>query len=175
MSNLRSPEKRRVGECLQIGLVVSDLNRTIDILSGVFGIGPFRTAEWPPAEQPDLARSYRGQPGRFTARMAWADLGTVELEVIQPLDGDSAWADFLRRHGDGVHHIKFNVDEVEPFVALAAAHGLELSQRGEGLRPGTEWAYVDVERQVGFHLELFNALPGTDGRTPPIVEGKVES
>lgn len=174
MSGEASSDRKRVGECLQIGLVVSDLDRTVNVLSEVFGIGPFRMAEWPPADQPDLQRFYRGRLGRFTARMAWTDLGTVELEIIQPLEGDSVWADYLKRHGDGVHHIKFNVPEAEPFVQLAADHGLEVSQRGEGLRPGTEWVYVDLEEQAGFHLELFNALPGTDGRTPAIVKGKVQ-
>lgn len=166
-------EKRRVGACLQIGLVVSDLDRTVAWLSDVLGLGPFRTAEWPPAERPDLERYYHGQPAQYTARMAWADLGTVELEIIQPLDGDSAWSDFLKEHGDGIHHLKFDTPEIEPFLQQLAGHHVAVSQRGTGLRPGTEWVYVDAEQEVGFHVELFNALPGTDGRTPPVVGGKV--
>jgi hypothetical protein len=31
---------------------------------------------------------------------------------------------------------------------------------------------MDTSAQVGFVLELMNVLPGTDGRTPAIVDGK---
>jgi hypothetical protein len=162
-------------EVVQIGVVVKELDRSIQVLSDVFGIGPFRTINWPPANRTDIQRTYRGQPGDFTARMAFTELGPVELELIQPLEGESIWADFLEEHGEGIHHIRFNVSELEPVFEYLAGHSIGVAQMGSGIRPGTAWANLDTEREVGFTIEIMKALPGTDGRTPQTVDGEVQT
>ena len=151
---------------VQIGLVVKDLDRSVHGLSELFGIGPFHVIDWPPAGHDDLQKIYHGQPANFRARMAFADLGPVELEIIQPVSGESIWADFLREHGEGLHHIRFNVSQVEPVIEYLSRHGIGVSQMGSGLRPGTNWVYFDTQERIGFIIEILNALPGTDGRTP---------
>ena len=89
------------GDFVQIGVVVADVEYATAMLTDVFGIGPFRIIDWPPADRADIERFYYGQPGDFTARMAFTELGPVELELIQPLEGESIWADFLRERGWG--------------------------------------------------------------------------
>jgi methylmalonyl-CoA/ethylmalonyl-CoA epimerase len=160
---------------VQIGVVVGDLDRAIAALSEVFGIGPFRTIDWPPADRTDIQRFYHGEPGNFSARMAFTELGPIELELIQPVEGESVWADFLEQHGEGIHHIRFNVPAIEPVIEYLARRDVEVAQMGSGLRPGTTWANLDTEHLVGFTIEIMNALPGTDGRTPLIVDGQVQS
>lgn len=159
---------------VQIGIVVRDLERTIAALSEVFGIGPFRSIDWPPADRTGIQRLYHGQPEDFTARMAFTEMGPVELELIQPLAGKSIWADFLEKRGEGIHHIRFNVPDVEPALEYLADHGIQAAQMGSGLRPGTTWVNLDTERLIGFTIEIMNVLPDTDGRTPPIVDGQVQ-
>ena len=158
----------------QIGVVVKDLDRSVKSLEEIFGIGPFRVIDWPPADRSDMQKFYHGQPGNFTARMAFADLGNAELELIQPVSGESIWADFLQQHGEGIHHIRFNVDDVHPVVDYLAQHDIPTAQHGSGLRPGTHWVNFASEDQVGFVIEIMNALPGTNGRTPNIVDGHVK-
>lgn len=158
---------------VQIGAVVQDLDESIKVLSEVFGLGPFRVITWPPEGRTDIVKFYYGQPGNFTARMAFAELGPVELELIQPLTGESIWADFLAKHGPGIHHIRFNVPELEPVVAYLASHDIGIAQMGSGIRPGTSWANFDTERLIGFTIEAMKTVPGSSGRTPAIVDGKV--
>lgn len=160
---------------VQIGAVVPDVDATIKVLTEVFGIGPFRVIDWPPAGRADIQRFYYGQPANFTARMAFAELGPVELELIQPVEGESIWADFLAQHGPGIHHIRFNVADLQPAVEHLAAHGIGIAQMGSGIRPGTTWANFDTEKQVGFTIEVMKALAGSSGRTPMIVNGQVVS
>ncbi len=167
--------KEMFSEFVQIGVVVEDLDRVTKMLSEAFGIGPFRTICWPPADRTDVQKVYEGKPGNFTARMAFADLGPIELELIQPLEGQSIWADFLETHGEGIHHIRFNVPDLEPVVEHLARHGIKVAQMGSGLRPGTTWANFDTEDKIGFTIEVMKALPGTDGKTPQIVDGKVQA
>src|SRR5512147_2059324 len=91
--------KEMFSKFVQIGVVVADLEQAICHLTEIFGLGPFRVIDWPPEGRTDIQKFYYGQPGNFTARMAFTELGPVELELIQPLDGESIWADFLRERG----------------------------------------------------------------------------
>jgi hypothetical protein len=105
--------------------------------------------------------------------MAFTELGSIELELIQPVAGESIWDDFLREHGGGIHHIRFNVDEIEPVQGYLLSKGIQAAQYGSGIRPGTLWMNFDTEDTLGFVIEVMKVLPGTDGRTPKIVDGKV--
>ena len=96
MSERGSSPRDTFKEVVQIGVVVRDLDKSIRVLSEVFGIGPFsRFDDWPPSDRSDYELYYFGEPAAFTARMAFAALGPVELELIQPLEGKSNWSDFL--------------------------------------------------------------------------------
>lgn len=173
MSQENKSLRERFNSFVQIGVVVRDIDRTMQALSQVFGIGPFRTITYPPSDRPNIERIYHGQPGNFRCRMAFAELGSIELELIQPLEGESIWVDFLEEQGEGIHHFRFNVPDVQPVIEYLARHDIGVSQMGAGLRPGTTWVYFDTADLIGFTIEIMNALPGTDGRTPQIVDGRV--
>jgi hypothetical protein len=166
--------KDQFKNCLQIGAVVTDLDQTIQVLSEVFGFGPFRVFDWPPPDRPDIEEFYYGKRVHFKARKAFVDMGAVELELIQPIEGESIYFDFLREHGPGLHHIRFNIPELQPIVDYLTQNKFEVSQMGSGLRPGTVWANFNTESLVGFTIEVMKALPGTNGKTPRIVGGKIQ-
>jgi methylmalonyl-CoA/ethylmalonyl-CoA epimerase len=165
--------KEMFGKFVQIGVVVADLEKTTCALTEIFGIGPFNIVDWPPEGRADLKRFYHGQPADFTARMAFTELGPIELELIQPVSGQSIWADFLRESGGGIHHIRFNVDELEPVQEYLAGQDILSAQHGSGIRPGTMWMNFDSMEKVGFIVEVMKVVPGTSGRTPRIVDGEV--
>ena len=169
----RVDPKEMFGRFVQIGAVVPDLDKAVHYLTEVFGIGPFRVIDWPPAGRTDMNRFYYGEPAEFTARMAFAELGPVELELIQPVSGKSIWADFLNAKGGGLHHLRFNVDDVEPVRAYMAENGMISEQHASGIRPGTQWVNFSSEDKVGFVMEIMRVVPGTDGRTPQIIDGRV--
>jgi len=171
---VKSP-KEMFNKFVQIGVVVADLDAARQRLEDIFGIGPFRVIDWPPEGRSDIERYYYTEPGDFTARMAFTELGPVELELIQPMTGESIWADFLKEKGGGIHHIRFNVDELEPVQEYLAQHAILPAQHGSGIRPGTHWVNFGSEEMVGFVIEVMKIAPGTDGRTPQIVDGKVIS
>lgn len=160
-------------EVAQIGVVVRDLDKAIQALTEIFGVGPFRTNIYPPPGRTGFELRYHGEPAAFSYRQAFADLGNVELELIQPLTGETIWSDFLEKHGEGIHHIRFNVPDIAPVEAYLSAHNIFASMSGPGLRPGTGWMNFDTEDCIGFTIEVMKALPGTSGRTPEIVDGAV--
>lgn len=168
-----NPTPRFFEKVVQIGAVVADLDRAMQGLTAIFGIGPFRIIDWPPAGREDMERQYHGEPSDFTARMAFTEVGPVELELIQPVSGRSIWADFLEEHGPGLHHIRFNVDDIEQVVQFVSNQGIGVTQSAHGIRPGTKWANFDTVTQIGFTIEIMQVVAGTDGRTPMIIDGKV--
>jgi len=151
---------------VQIGIVVDDLERTTNLLSTVFGIGPFRFIEWP--NRPDSHFTYQGKEEPIKIRQAFVQVGPLELEFIQPLEGDrNAYREFLDRTGGGIHHLLFEVPDIEAVVNEVAKSGIEVLQTGTGIRPGTRWALLDTLKQAGLYVELRHRPPGGDGTSIP--------
>jgi methylmalonyl-CoA/ethylmalonyl-CoA epimerase len=174
MQESKLPDGVSFKECVQIGVIVADLEKSIEGLSRVFGIGPFRVIDWPPPGRTDIQRYYHDASGDFTARMAFTEIGSVELELIQPVSGASIWADFLAEHGPGIHHIRFNTYNMDAVVQYLGGQGVKVAQMGTGIRPGTKWANFASEDVVGFVIEVMQAVPGTSGRTPYFESAKQE-
>ena len=81
----------------------------------------------------------------------------VQLEFLSPTEGSSAWMEFAKIMGYGIHHIRFNVSSHEDAVQYMAEHGIQLyhvadSPRGEGIR----FAYFDSFEKLGFYIETIN-------------------
>ena len=148
----------------QVGLVVRDLDRTVECYWRQFGIGPwhFYTYRRPLVKQ----MTYRGQPADYAMRIALAWIGPLRIELIEMAGGDSVYADFVQEHGYGVHHFGVLVDDMDAALAQAAAAGLAMTMDGAGFgRDGDgHYAYLDTEEDLGTTLELI-ARPR--GRIPP--------
>jgi methylmalonyl-CoA/ethylmalonyl-CoA epimerase len=148
----------------QVGLVVRDLDRTVECYWKQYGIGPwhFYTYHKPLVKQ----MSYHGQPADYAMRIALAWIGPLRIELIEMAGGDSVYADFVKEHGYGVHHFGVLVDDMDAALAQAAAAGLAMTMDGAGFgRDGDgHYAYLDTEEDLGTTLELI-ARPR--GRIPP--------
>lgn len=142
---------------IQVGVLVKDLEGYLQKLNDVFGMGPFRIAEYPP-ENEILVREYHGRNGNFKAKFCFYDLGNIELELIQPLEGESIWEDFLREHGPGIHHLKFLVPEHEQVREYLNEKGYDIYQQGGAVGPnkGRCWAFYPTYGDIGFDVEIMN-------------------
>jgi methylmalonyl-CoA/ethylmalonyl-CoA epimerase len=47
------------------------------------------------------------------ARLTYLDLGNAWLQLVEPLREDMPVAEYLREHGEGLHHVCFGVDDAE--------------------------------------------------------------
>ena len=56
-------------------------------------------------------------------------LGGKKLELLSPYDDDSPIARFLKKRGEGVHHISFEVDDLEHAIAELKKRGVEIAYR----------------------------------------------
>ena len=67
-------------------------------------------------------------------------LGDVEVELIQPVAGErNAYKEFLEQKGGGIHHVLFEVPDIEVVLEKLGKEGIKVLQAGTGIRPGTRW------------------------------------
>ena len=134
----------------QIGVVVEDVDRAIAFYESTFGLGPFDIRE---VGAPNVWD--RGEEKPIKARLAFATLGNVELGLIQILEGDSVHLEFLRQHGEGLHHLGFFVRDIQAKLEQAKAMGFEVLQT-DPFRQA--YAYLDTRQPGGIIFELITPL-----------------
>ena len=140
MSNVPE-EKSLFANLIQVGVVVKDIDKAIERLS-ILGIGPFYS-KMPPANARSL---FRGKP--FVAgdrvKIRAAQMGNAELELIQPLDGESPHKEYLNEKGEGIQHLAFAVDDLNKAVETLTARGSTVLLKGDR-GDGGGVAYIDLD------------------------------
>jgi methylmalonyl-CoA/ethylmalonyl-CoA epimerase len=54
------------------------------------------------------------------------DVGEGHVELLAPLDPETAVGKFLARKGEGLHHVAYAVDDIDAALERIAATGIEL-------------------------------------------------
>ena len=124
----------------QIGIVVRDIDKVVESWSSLFGIGPWTFRELGAPE---------GEGRRGTARLAFAYLGPVEIELIQCIEGRIFHSDFLDTHGEGLHHLGFFVDDVDAEAANLVEQGCKVLSTMPG-----RYAYIGTDGPGGVIFEV---------------------
>jgi len=150
---------------LQTGIVVKDLQASMENYWRTLGIGPWKVYTYPP---PMLERAMvRGERVEYANRIAHAQAGPVQLELIQPLSGPSIFAEHLQAKGEGLHHIQSRVENIEEVLAAFQQLGLRVlmsGKYGEG-----EFYFLDTEPLLGVVYEIFRrkSRPDPESVYPP--------
>ena len=137
-----SPAKVKVSAINQVALVVKDLQKSVEDYWNIFGIGPWEIYSWEPPLVYDY--EYHGRPAQAKARLAFTWVGGVQLELIQPIAGDSIYNDFIMERGEGLHHFNFLVDDVSKSVSLLEQGGFPCVQRAR-LGDNSAYVYIDMK------------------------------
>jgi catechol 2,3-dioxygenase-like lactoylglutathione lyase family enzyme len=140
----------------QFALVVEDLDESVKSWHEHFGIGPWTAWRLGPAIL--QAMTYHGEPATFEFRHALAWQGEVQFELVQPLSGPSIFADHLRAHGPGLHHVGKYVADHPAAVRAVLADGFTpiQSARGFGAEGDGAFAYFEPPGR-GLMVELIEA------------------
>jgi methylmalonyl-CoA/ethylmalonyl-CoA epimerase len=103
-----------------LGLVVADTEKTIDFYHNVIGLPGFRTNTFPMKNA-----TYRDKLIDASFKASFTDLGEGRIALIQPLDGDSPFSEFLKNRGEGMHHLRLGVDDPDAAANALRAKGIE--------------------------------------------------
>ena len=97
-----------LGKMNHLGFAVADVEKTAKAFADVFGVEgvpksqDFRDIQWGPRF-----------PGKIMhVRRMGMTINGVTFELLQPLEGESPWKDFMAKSGDGLHHVGFSVKDV---------------------------------------------------------------
>ena len=96
----------------------------------------------------------RGEPADYTVHVSLGWAGDQQLELIQPVRGESFYAEHLERSGPGLHHVAYIPDDLDAAVAHARAEGIEISQESCFPSSGVSSAYLNGEAFGAPHIEL---------------------
>ena len=137
-----SPAKVKVKGINQIAIVVKDVQKVAENYWNTLGIGPWDIYAW---EEPLVYdRTYHGKPSWAREKIALAQVGGVQLELCQPVDGDSVYQDFLIEHGEGLHHLNFLVDDVDETAEILIKEGFP-SLKSEHFRDNGAVNYINIK------------------------------
>jgi methylmalonyl-CoA/ethylmalonyl-CoA epimerase len=144
------PKRRRTAVNLrdldQITIVVKNMEAAIDYYGGVFGLGPFYVIEYP------AKMNYHGRSSTCRLKMGFALVGTMEIELIQVLEGESPLLEHLEEHGEGLFHLRFRVDDLDRTLSELAKEDIKPIWYDQ--RPGGTMAYLDSQKVGGVRFEL---------------------
>ncbi|MEE9267779.1 MAG: methylmalonyl-CoA epimerase [Thermoplasmata archaeon] len=88
-------------------------------------------------------------------KVALFPLGETRIELLEPSEKDSVIDRFLRKHGEGVHHLAFEVDNLEEASRALRAAGVRLvygsPHSGEG---GSRINFIHPTSARGVLIEL---------------------
>lgn len=146
----------QVKELFQLGIVVKDLEKSMRLYEELLGI-----SDWADMEiTSDIFDSltYKGKPVENACFLTgMADVGFMQLELIQPVEGDLPYFDFLKEHGEGLHHVgHLHVPDIEAAVSALEAKGYPCIF--QGATSGTKFAYVDMTQGLGVVVELMEVV-----------------
>lgn len=120
-----------------VGIVVRDMEKAIAHLEAL-GIGPFKFDDEHRTFDIKFKGELHGKPAEWTTRISNALMGDVELELLEPVEGEQALKETLDAQGEGLHHIGWLTTDLQGDIARATAAG------------STIWTSSIVPGQPGF-------------------------
>ncbi len=143
-----------ITDIAQICVIVPDIDKAVENYWKIFGIGPWKFYTY---GKPLVKRMTRyGQPCEYKMRVALANVGAIRIELIEPLEGETVYSEFVEKHGYGIHHVGVLTDSMAQSLSQADKAGLEMTQDGAGFGPDNDghYAYLDTEDLIGTTIEL---------------------
>ena len=87
-------------------------------------------------------------------RMRFVQISSFQLELVQPVEGETIYKEFLKSKGEGVHHIAYIVDDLEGETAKLAKKGIPVITRVYRGSTGAGFAYFDIRKVGNVIIEL---------------------
>jgi methylmalonyl-CoA/ethylmalonyl-CoA epimerase len=102
----------------QVGLVVRDLEEAMRQYGPLFG--PFHTMDGT-----INGADFRGETKDVVLKLAFGRSGDLEIELIEWVSGESPHSEFIQSGREGMHHIRYRVEDCDAMVARAESIGYE--------------------------------------------------
>jgi methylmalonyl-CoA epimerase len=136
-----------IGRFDHIGIAVNSIESARHFFEGSLG-ATFRSL-------------HQSRDGSF--RFAVFDLGGFTIELLEPLDAEGFVAKFLKRRGEGVHHITLQIPNLQRTVAALERRGIHVVDK-ELDNPARLDAYISPRSAHGILFQLGGTMPPLNNR-----------
>ncbi|MHB9012055.1 MAG: methylmalonyl-CoA epimerase [Ignavibacteriaceae bacterium] len=122
-----------------IAIAVKNLDESIKFYESIFGLKCY------------LIEKVEDQK----VRTAFFKAGETKIELLETTDPQGAIGKFIEKHGEGIHHIAFAVDDVDLSLKEIESKGIKLIDKKP--RPGAESfdiAFLHPKSTLGVLTEL---------------------
>ena len=103
-------------------------------------------------------KEYYGNPAEFDMELGWQRHGDIVYEWCIPLKSPNVYEDHIREKGEGVHHLGFQVNNMNQTLNHLTEKGFVVSQSGgwgdKGKSGSGKFAYIDPKPLGGVAVEL---------------------
>lgn len=132
-------DQMKINRVGHIGIAVEDVDSVAKIFEDLFGI--------------ELAGKH-GAPGQPVKVAMLKTEGTI-LELVAPTGEESSLAKFLKTRGNAIHHISFEVEDIDAALSHLKRKGVELVDREPRVgAEGKRIAFIHPKSCAGILIEL---------------------
>ena len=89
------------------------------------------------------------------SKVAFLPVGESEVEIVSPSSDDSGMAKYIEKRGPGLHHICFEVDNIDEMLSELKAKGVTLIDEIAKELPGRKMAFIHPKSANGVLVELY--------------------
>ena len=127
-----------------VGIIVKNVDATAAAVERTIGLKLTETANY-----------------KDILRIGFIPIGGVDIELLEPTTSEGLNAEFLRDRGEGVHHMAFQVDNLDAAVAAAVEQGAQvILGPTEGAR-GKRIVFLTGDELGGTIIELLETPAST--------------
>jgi len=92
------------------------------------------------------------------SKVAFLPIGDGEVELVEPTDPESGLSKYLEKRGEGMHHLCFQVDDIEAMLDLLQEKGVRLINETPVDLPGRRMAFIHPKAANGVLIELYEII-----------------
>lgn len=162
-------QSSNISELDHIGILVEDIQRAADFYSQALNMGPFHIFELDVTE--DMLKGVsRGPRMQGKLKIGVAPWGRIVIELLEVIEGGTIYKEFLDANGSMLHHLGFEVKDLEKELAEMEARGVEVpfsithSQGGAAFIGGGETGSGMVIELVQAEKPLLERLAAMQGK-----------
>lgn len=110
-------DKAKVEIVFQVGMIVHDVEKTVENLKTYFELDEesivIKSTKEKAQQGIVTENKYNGKPAEFYIKTARLNFGGIDFEYIEPLckEGGDPYSDWLNIHGQGIHHINMKLED----------------------------------------------------------------
>jgi 4-hydroxyphenylpyruvate dioxygenase-like putative hemolysin len=139
-------------DIVQVGVIVKDVDACVDKYRELLGLRDWHINYFDTKTGKGRKFHKDGKPIDAKLKVAWINIGNVELELIEPQDEESHYAEFLREEGPGIHHLLFATTDYDKCAATMVENNIDVVCSGEYQH--TRFQMFDTKKDLGLICEI---------------------